>query len=881
MDRSHPAAYALGLICLASIAYGQPAFEIVRSRAVDPDTAYFDTIAMPVILSRQAVESAIWQGATGERPFEVRTDPLPHGFRLSLSIRPVPEGRGVIQLRTAHQTHSIDATWIPLRLREAVKARRAVGRFRRTEPSRNAAAWRRGIEVLNSLPPDDPWVRAERGLLGAARVGYDRHEPELQTIATALAVEHPEVAAWLMRVVAQNLARLGLFSRAQHWARQSRQRSRHLGSAHIQASLDAQLSLWTGQLQPALTTINHALSQARRLGDDRRVVTYGILKSEILAGQGRHLEAVVLAESLRSSNVLAQSLKLTRDWHRLDAMRRCALPPRYDVLLPGMLADALDTNQPDWHRQITSLNGLLAATHAGDTAAADALVPVVRALNQTGPWVALGRLLIADHARTTGDWARAVEGYQAVLADADRRYAGVAIDETWQALHGLGRVAYAQGALGLAALFFDAALNALDEASRAATARLHRADWFADRRALVHDMLQVLLDLDLPDQAVAHLDRYRAPASRALLEDSRVARLDPQQATQWHTRIEAYERAQLAHAESVELCEGAAADDLRCAAQVAQTARGIAQQFDAAYGWLDRISPPLLAQDPPRLPPGTAALMVGRFQDASTCEGGWLYSALITTGGVEWSTPTTDPVAPWLSRLKAFTHVWLIGDHPALIALPQIPVDAPDGPVWGEIVGLSFAPNLAWLARTEPPPTGPAVAIVDPDGTIQRPMPAVNAAAARHLKGAAATRSATLEAIDGARWMVFDGHGVVDGDAWDAHLTLADGPLSLSDLLARRPRIGTAVLSGCESAVGARWSRTERLGLADGVLLAGARSVLATDIKVPVEDAARFVETFVKAGGLAQPGAGYRAAIRTLRQRGDTAWRHWRLFGRP
>ena len=891
MARGRGAAGALGLIrlclillCLIGQATATPHPTLIRARALEGAAetlhATFDVRVHPQLRVAEAPLEARWISPTDNRPFNLQIEPLTDAFRLHLRLDPPPVGAGTIALVFADGTHRISATWLPAELRGAVRLRGQLSRMPRHAAGQRAAVHADARAILAALAPS-PWVQAEGALLDAALTGARLAEAELQHVATDIAQNHPSVAAWMMRVVAQHLGRAGHFHRAGRWAAHARKTLPPVDQigAHLQAALEAQMSLWHGQYTRALQQIDTALTGATALGDGGRQFHYAQLKTDVLAGLGAHLDAVALAETLHAQ-APSSATAVGRDWQLLDAMRRCVLPPRYAMLTDDLAATAFDPAQSRWVRQAASINGLVAAIADEDGAAADRLAVEAVRLNSTGPWVALSARLAADRARQRGDWDAARAGYEAVLKDAARRFGGIATDESWQALHGLGKVAQGLDSPGLSLLFFEAALTALDEASQAATARQHRADWFADRLGLVHAAARAALDLGLTRHAIRLLDRYRAPATRALLEDSRTAGLSPALSAAWTTQLEAYEHARAAHLDQVADCEGAALDDRRCTQALRSTSIAITRRFDEAHAWLDRVAPPLLPSALPRLDPGEAAVLQVEFSDSKHCDQRWTYSAFLTHDTAEIA-PTGATIAHWLPRLRQQRHVFLVGDDPALIALPQQAVDAPDGPVWGEAIGLSFVPSLGWIDRVPRATAERPLAVIDPDGSVQHPMPAVLARSPRVLRGAQATRSAVLGAVSGAPWFVFDGHGVVQGDAWSAHLTLADGPLTVGDVLARRPAIGTAVLSGCESAVGARWSRTERMGLADAFVLGGANAVLATDIKVPVADAARFVEAFVRADGLAHPGAGYRAAVGKLRKAGDSAWRHWRLFGRP
>jgi len=103
------------------------------------------------------------------------------------------------------------------------------------------------------------------------------------------------------------------------------------------------------------------------------------------------------------------------------------------------------------------------------------------------------------------------------------------------------------------------------------------------------------------------------------------------------------------------------------------------------------------------------------------------------------------------------------------------------------------------------------------------------------LEGGAATASAVLEAIDGARLAHLAAHGTfrADGPLFSS-LHLADGPLTVYDLERLRRAPYRLVLSSCDSAQMAAVGADELLGLATALLHLGTAGIVAS--VVPVND---------------------------------------------
>lgn len=144
--------------------------------------------------------------------------------------------------------------------------------------------------------------------------------------------------------------------------------------------------------------------------------------------------------------------------------------------------------------------------------------------------------------------------------------------------------------------------------------------------------------------------------------------------------------------------------------------------------------------------------------------------------------------------------------------------------------------------------------------------------------GSDATRNEVLSFLDGAHIFHDEGHADLAGDdPWNAHLRLADGPLTVLDVLAHRPRTGTVLLIGCKAGSAMSLSRYESLGLAEAFLLAGADRVIAPDRTVSDAEAARFVKAFYAHHGAERPAEAFRATVTDLGESGNG----WRYFGRP
>lgn len=186
----------------------------------------------------------------------------------------------------------------------------------------------------------------------------------------------------------------------------------------------------------------------------------------------------------------------------------------------------------------------------------------------------------------------------------------------------------------------------------------------------------------------------------------------------------------------------------------------------------------------------------------------------------------------------------LLGGRPVVV----VPTGVLQGIPWGVLPALAGRPlvvapsALAWLrsdARRRPG-TGGVVAVAGPG--LEHAAGEVDAVAGcwtprrpvRRLSGDAATVTAALDAMEGAAIAHFAAHGRFRGDNPQfSALELADGPLTVYDLLRLRRVPTTIVLSACETGSAAVHPGDELLGLAAALLQLGARSLIASTVPIP------------------------------------------------
>ena len=166
---------------------------------------------------------------------------------------------------------------------------------------------------------------------------------------------------------------------------------------------------------------------------------------------------------------------------------------------------------------------------------------------------------------------------------------------------------------------------------------------------------------------------------------------------------------------------------------------------------------------------------------------------------------------------------------------------------------IPSASYLPYLARTTALDRkhGPAVVLGDPTGDLDGAAQEARLVAAKlgvtARLGAEATRRCLLGAADPVVLHVA-GHGAYNPqDPLLSRLELADGAVTVEDLLSSGPAPSLLVLSGCVTGISGRRPGDELIGLAQAALRNGTRSVVATLWETFDESSAVFFEHFYDA----------------------------------
>ena len=655
-----------------------------------------------------------------------------------------------------------------------------------------------------------------------------------------------------------------------------------------------------GNYRRALRSFESAAAMAWSAGQDADWVYYAESLSLLHLELGRHRRARELLDEadgvcrrLPPGRCSRERLLNNRAWVLANGMAEGVFAA--DWALPrALFEEALrlvrERGDPPFEANAL-VNLAWLAFLSGETGSAGALLDEARRVDpeNRGPARLFAALLHADILLSEGEPGAAQEAFAEVARFAGEELGGDAPEARWRARYGVGRALSATGRPKDALAAFRDALAIQEQVGRRTELREGRAPFFADRRVLTDDLLDLLLAEGEIDEAFAVAARAEARVLRAVEGRLRIDRLGGEARADWERRAAGYLRLRQRQEEVLRELVLAVGERRRALeAERDELGPRMARAFDEAYELLDREVPEVPSDDADAarvraaLRPGEALLLLSRAKE------GW-HGFWLTRGEVAHARVGEDVLLPWRARLEGLRHLVVVpSGHPAAWSLAER--DTGGGKILLERVTLSYLPHPGFVLRRPVEAAGAPLVVADP--RLDLPYAAeegrevaklLGLPAERLLLGDAATRQRLLAEADGARLLHFAGHGVLRaGDAWKAHLQLADdGTLELADVLLERPRIGVVVLNGCETGRLAALSRHEAVGLPAAFLAVGARSVLAADRKVDDESARRFIRRFYAGGGATNPGEAYRAAALAERREGNDTWRAFHLVGRP
>ncbi|HEY2901923.1 MAG TPA: CHAT domain-containing protein, partial [Polyangia bacterium] len=188
---------------------------------------------------------------------------------------------------------------------------------------------------------------------------------------------------------------------------------------------------------------------------------------------------------------------------------------------------------------------------------------------------------------------------------------------------------------------------------------------------------------------------------------------------------------------------------------------------------------------------------------------------------------------------------------------------------------LVFVPSLASMKSCRPKTdAGPAVALGDPEGDLpyarQEAQWVASYLGVKPVIGDGATRAAIYSGTKSLLHLA----GHAERDVGGVRLRMADGPLTVAEILERPLPVNAVFLASCASNA----SRHQEMwgSLTAAFLVAGARHVISTLSSVRDEAAFSLAQRFYRQGGATDPIGALARAQRTAAQ--DLPGSHWETF---
>ncbi|WP_437972841.1 CHAT domain-containing protein [Sorangium sp. So ce295] len=683
----------------------------------------------------------------------------------------------------------------------------------------------------------------------------------------------------------------------------------------------ALLSSEAGDLRAALRQLDASAAGAERLGlSDHRLHVLQE-RADVLQTLGRPLEAQALLRDVQASSPAKRapceraSLLNDLGWNALQiawasggssGQPARAERPRSLADAEAPLTAALELYGAACPRPAQRANTLtnlaLAKLEAGQTEAARARLDEARRTDaHPDAGVAMYWLEIEGRiALGSGDPARALQVYGrlARLAEASDLAEG-----RYRAALGRGRALEAMGRLDAAAVAYEQAEEVRGDLGALVPLGQGRGGYLGRLEESARLLVDLLLRRDRR-RALRAARRSRARALATLRWIDRIEALGGEERARWESALAAYHEARAAFDEEGRDDWRLSSDELE-AARVARASRGqsIRALVDEAL-LLVRHGEPAAAElaAAPALEEGELLLVVHPIRE------GWAGFAVTRDGVAARRLPALDVsapgaalatrlLAPFDAQLRAATRLRVAAhgelDRVDVHALPW------DGAPLVARIPVTYGLDLPQRGAQPAEGAGAgealerALVVADPRRDLPAARREADAVAAaltgkglrvERLSGGLATRRAVAGALEepGLALFHYAGHGFFGGlDGWDSSLALSGGSeLAVGDILALRRAPARAVLSGCDTArtEAASGARGLGLGLAQALLIAGARSVIAATR--PVDDAlAERVMTALYAGERGEAGAQLReATLAALRADPSSDWASFRVL---
>lgn len=623
------------------------------------------------------------------------------------------------------------------------------------------------------------------------------------------------------------------------------ERSPYDGEADVlRAYHAAVLASEVGDRREALAQIAVAKAQARQLGDDAMAIKAEIAELNTLDELGRFEESArgwrALVDAGTDDGCVHQMATSNLGWSLMRASRgteeagawldralddfgtRCTTPP------PTRRANLL-VNIALLHLERGSIERAQAALDAGRG---------ISMLPEHAQWFGVieGRVKLA---RAEPERAEAIFSQLAELADAQRL-----TEVAWHAWVGLGRSREALGRL-------DAAASAYSEAEKR-TAREAllvpvdggRQHLYGDRDESARRWIALELARGKPDAAFEVLRRVRRRTLEAIEFARRVHTFDGASRERWERDVARYRKTRDALEEkSAALSLLPKSQRSKQALELERTLVEARLALDRAIGDLAAAGARPVASNSEESPRDFAAVF------RSPMPGEVLIAWYPLIEGWALFAGRTERVVAKVIGPEPEPAVLVSGLRDELESAERITVLAPggsdrfslhraelDGTPLGRTKLVTYSLDLPPRPRSRLP-NRTALVVSDPRSDLRAAR--VEGArvadnletqgwAVSHLSFDDATRARFFAGLGRSGLLHYAGHGTFAGDeGWESSLLLADGRVTVGDVLTSTSALDAVLLVGCRTAESSGLGASSGLGIAQAFVLGGARAVLA------------------------------------------------------